>query len=49
MKKGAVGVFLNYNDHSEEVPDYLLQNGKVVIGSTDTKPADLAVISYAID
>lgn len=46
MQRGTLGFFLNYNDHEVKLPQYLYQQGTLILGNKVVAPADVAIIRY---
>lgn len=44
LRRGQLDIFLNYNDSPVEVPDYLLQRKKIVLGEKNIEPAGVVLL-----
>lgn len=47
MGRGDLGIFLNYNDSPVTVPEHLFESGKLLLGSEELAPAEVALIDYS--
>ena len=44
--RGALGIFLNYNDTGVEIPPHLYKHAEIVLGSHQVEPASVTLMQY---